>query len=167
MAANDPHARDSVIKTPLQLLTVMVLSLFTPVFGIIMLAQLVLSTVVPAAPSAPLTAEAVAQRIKPVASVAVADAAAAVSAAAAAAGGKADGKKVYDTTCTACHAQSVAGSPKMGDKAAWAPRLKTGMAALYASVMKGKGAMPAKGGNAALSEAELKAAVDYITSASK
>ncbi|MSQ72908.1 MAG: cytochrome c5 family protein [Betaproteobacteria bacterium] len=166
MAANDPHARDSPIKTPLQLLTVMVLSLFAPVFGIIMLTQFVLSTVLPAAPSAPLTAEAVAQRIKPVASVAVADAAPAVSAAAAA-GGKADGKKVYDGTCTACHAQSVAGSPKMGDKAAWAPRLKTGMAALYASAMKGKGAMPPMGGNAALSEAELKAAVDYITSASK
>lgn len=76
--------------------------------------------------------------------------------------GKLDGKKIYDTSCLACHAAGVAGAPKAGDKAAWAPRLKTGMNALYANALKGKGAMPAKGGNAALSEAELKAAVDYL-----
>jgi cytochrome c5 len=78
-----------------------------------------------------------------------------------------DGKKVYDTTCMACHATGAAGAPKLGDKAAWAPRLKTGADALYASVLKGKGAMPAKGGNAALSDAEVKAGVDYMTAAAK
>ena len=86
-----------------------------------------------------------------------------------AAGGaaKTDGKKVYDTTCAACHVAGVAGAPKAGDKAAWAPRLKAGMNALYANALKGKNAMPAKGGNAALSEAEVKAAVDYLAGLAK
>ncbi|MBL0289967.1 MAG: cytochrome c5 family protein [Betaproteobacteria bacterium] len=86
---------------------------------------------------------------------------------AAAAPAAADGKKVYDTACVACHATGVAGAPKFADKAAWAPRLKTGADALYASALKGKGAMPAKGGNAALSDAEVKASVDYMTAAAK
>ena len=67
----------------------------------------------------------------------------------------------------ACHATGVAGAPKFGDKAAWAPRLKTGMDALYTAALKGKAAMPAKGGNAALSDAEVKASVDYMTAAAK
>lgn len=89
------------------------------------------------------------------------------AAAAAPAAGKADGKKIYETTCVACHAAGVAGAPKAGDKAAWAPRLKTGMNALYASALKGKNAMPPKGGNNALADAEVKAAVDYLTGLAK
>ena len=79
----------------------------------------------------------------------------------------ADGKAVYDGTCSVCHAAGVANAPKLGDKAAWAPRIKTGAEALYASVLKGKGAMPPKGGNAALADADVKAAVDYIVAGSK
>ena len=94
-------------------------------------------------------------------------AAAAAVPVAAAAPAAVDGKKVYDTVCMACHATGVAGAPKFGDKAAWAPRLKTGNDALYASSLKGKAAMPAKGGNTALSDAEVKAAVDYMTSAAR
>jgi cytochrome c5 len=86
---------------------------------------------------------------------------------AAAAPAAADGKKVYDTACMACHATGAAGAPKFGDKTAWTPRLKTGADALYASALKGKGAMPAKGGNAALSDADVKAGVDYMTAAAK
>jgi len=71
----------------------------------------------------------------------------------------ADGKEVYKKSCAVCHA---ALSPKLGDKAAWEPRLKQGTDALVASVLKGKGAMPAKGGNATLSEADIKSAVDYM-----
>jgi len=78
-----------------------------------------------------------------------------------------DGKKVYDTTCTACHTAGVANAPKPGDKAAWAARIKQGMDALVQSALKGKGAMPPKGGNASLSEAELRAAVDFMVSQSK
>jgi len=92
---------------------------------------------------------------------------AAMTATAPAAAGKPDGKKVYDTTCMACHAAGVAGAPKFGDKAAWAPRLKTGVDALYASSLKGKAAMPPKGGNTALPDADVKAAVDYMVAAAK
>lgn len=74
----------------------------------------------------------------------------------------AKGKSIYDASCTACHATGVAGAPRAGDKAAWAPRLKAGKDALYANVMKGKGAMPPKGGNASLADADIKAAVDYL-----
>jgi cytochrome c5 len=94
-------------------------------------------------------------------------AATAAGAPAAAAPGKPDGKAVYTAACAACHAAGIAGAPKAGDKAAWAPRLKTGMDALYASSLKGKGAMPAKGGNASLSDADVKAAVDYLSGLAK
>jgi cytochrome c5 len=79
----------------------------------------------------------------------------------------AEGKAVYDQTCVACHMQSVAGSPKLGDKTAWAPRIDTGMDLLVQSVLKGKGAMPPKGGNASLSEAQVRAAVEFMVSQSK
>jgi cytochrome c5 len=79
----------------------------------------------------------------------------------------ADGKAVYDQTCVACHAVSVAGSPRLGDKAAWAPRIQQGMDQLVQSVLKGKGAMPPKAGNSALSDAQVRAAVEFIVSQSK
>jgi cytochrome c5 len=66
----------------------------------------------------------------------------------------------------ACHAAGVAGSPKFGDKDAWAPRIKTGLDMLTASVIKGKGAMPPKGGSAA-SDTDIRAAVEYMVSAAK
>mgnify|MGYP003633306711 CR=1 FL=1 len=70
-----------------------------------------------------------------------------------------DGKEVYAKSCAGCHAVL---SPKLGDKTAWELRLKQGADALMTSVLKGKGTMPAKGGNASLSEADIKAAVDYM-----
>ena len=85
----------------------------------------------------------------------------------AAAQDKGAGKATYDKTCALCHGPGLAGAPKFGDKAAWAPRIKTGTDALVASVIKGKGAMPPKGGGAALSDAEIKAAVEYIIAQSK
>jgi cytochrome c5 len=74
----------------------------------------------------------------------------------------ADGKAVYSQTCAACHANGVANAPKLADKAAWEPRVKAGKDLLIVSVLKGKGAMPPKGGNASLSEEDVRAAVDYI-----
>jgi cytochrome c oxidase subunit 2 len=85
----------------------------------------------------------------------------------AAAPAKADGKATYDTVCMACHSTGAAGAPKYGDKAAWAPRLKQGQPALYAAALKGKGAMPPKGGNTTLSDDAVKAAVDYMAAAAK
>ena len=79
----------------------------------------------------------------------------------------ADGKTVYETTCAMCHAAGVAGAPKFGDKAAWAPRIAQGKPALYNSALHGKNAMPPKGGNAALSDDAVKAAVDYMAAQAK
>jgi cytochrome c5 len=93
--------------------------------------------------------------------------AAAKVAATAPAAGNANGKKIYESTCVACHGAGVAGAPKAGDKAAWALRLKAGTEALYASALNGKGAMPPRGGNKDLADAEVKAAVDYIASLAK
>ncbi|MBZ0125091.1 MAG: c-type cytochrome, partial [Rhodocyclaceae bacterium] len=86
---------------------------------------------------------------------------------AAAAPAAGNGKKVYDMACVACHASGVAGAPKFGDKAAWAPRLATGLDALTTSVIKGKGAMPPKGGNASIPDADIRAAVEYMAAAAK
>jgi cytochrome c5 len=77
------------------------------------------------------------------------------------------GKSTFDGVCTACHGTGVAGAPKLGDKAAWAPRIKAGKDALYTSALHGKGAMPPKGGNPAIADADVKAAVDYMVSAAK
>ena len=74
----------------------------------------------------------------------------------------ADGKAVYDKSCKGCHS---AMKPKMGDKEAWAPLIKQGAGTLTASVVKGKGMMPPKGG--AASETDVKAAVEYVISQNK
>ena len=79
----------------------------------------------------------------------------------AASGAWADGQAVYNQNCGVCH-NNIA--PKLGDKAAWAPRIKQGSDALVANVIKGKGAMPARGGHANLSDADIKVAVEYIES---
>ena len=71
------------------------------------------------------------------------------------------GEALYKQACTVCHAGGIAGAPKSGDTAAWAARVGNGVDALTASVLKGKGAMPPRGGSAA-SDAEIKAAVEYM-----
>jgi cytochrome c5 len=77
------------------------------------------------------------------------------------------GKKVYDSACVACHASGVAGAPKFGDRAAWGPRLAGGLDALTASAIKGKGAMPPKGGNTSIPDADIRAAVEHMAAAAK
>lgn len=74
----------------------------------------------------------------------------------------ADGKAVFENNCVACHGSGIAGAPKLGDAAQWGPRIKAGVASLHNSALKGKNAMPAKGGNPGLSDADVKAAVDYM-----
>jgi len=82
-----------------------------------------------------------------------------------------NGQQVYLTTCVACHDAGIAGAPKLGDKGQWAKHVAKGLDALYASALNGvqgsTGAMPAKGGNPALSNAEVRAAVDYMVARSK
>jgi cytochrome c5 len=117
----------------------------------------------PAAPKQPAKPAAAQQQAQAPAAQQQAEAPATAAKPAAAA----DGKAVYDKLCFACHAQSVAGSPRLGDKEAWAPRLKQGADAMVQSVIKGKGAMPPKAGNPALTDAEIRAAVDFMASQSK
>jgi cytochrome c5 len=83
----------------------------------------------------------------------------------------AGGEGVYNTACTACHGAGIAGAPKSGDKAAWAPRIAQGKPVLYEHAIKGfqgkAGVMPAKGGNTTLSDDDVKAAVDYMVALNK
>ena len=119
-----------------------------------------------AAASAP---EAAAPAATPAAAAAPAPAAATAAPAAAAAPQASTGdvgKKVYDSTCQMCHAAGVAGAPKFGDKAAWAPRIAEGKAKMYDIALHGKGAMPPKGTYAG-SDDDVKAAVDYMAAAAK
>ncbi len=96
-------------------------------------------------------------RIQPVARFSLAKAEAE-----AAGGAPKDGPTVYNSVCGACHNTGAAGAPKIDDKGAWASRIGAGAAALYASAINGKGAMPPKGGAAKLSDDEIKGAVDYM-----
>ena len=81
-----------------------------------------------------------------------------------------DGKKIYNGICVACHGAGVAGAPRVGDKDGWAERIDKGATTLYANAINGlqgsSGVMPAKGGNPALSDDEIKAAVDYMVAQS-
>ena len=78
-----------------------------------------------------------------------------------------DGKGTYQSACLACHGTGAAGSPKFGDKAAWKNRIAQGNGTLFDHAINGFKGMPAKGGNASLSDAAVKAAVEYMVKGSK
>ena len=190
---SDEHHPDAIEQNidshPVKLAIVVVIGAVVLIVGIILLAQLAIAAYGSRSlkGDAAMRPERVAERISPVAKVAidpnapVAPPAAAAPAApvavaaipppaaggAAAKGAAGAGKKTFDSVCTACHTAGVAGAPKFGDKAAWAPRIAQGKDKLYHSALTGKNAMPAKGGNPSLSDADVKAAVDYMVSAAK
>jgi cytochrome c5 len=148
------HAHQSPIKTPRQLITVVVLAFVVPVILIILLATFVAGRSTSGAGSDALTPEAIADRLKPVGTVAFA-----------AAGGARtlqSGEAVYKLACAACHDAGLAGSPKTGDAAAWAPRLKQGFDAIVKHAVEGFKAMPPKGGNPDLDPIEVARAVAFI-----
>jgi cytochrome c5 len=101
-------------------------------------------------------------RIKPFGEVNIGTAPVAVASSAGA-----DGKGTYSASCAACHASGVAGSPKLGDKAAWKARIAQGESTLFDHAINGFKGMPAKGGNASLSDDDVKAAVTYMVDGSK
>ena len=82
-----------------------------------------------------------------------------------------DGAQVYDQSCAACHSSGIAGTPKLGDQVQWKARVAKGTQVLYVNALNGisspAGVMPAKGGNASLSDTDVKAAVDYIVAKAK
>lgn len=120
----------------------------------------------PAAAGAPAAPVAEAPAAAAPAAVVVAAPAPAVAAAAATTVAAGAGEALYKQACAACHVAGVAGAPKFGDKAGWAARLGAGVDGLTASVIKGKGAMPPKGGSTA-SDAEIRASVEYMVAAVK
>lgn len=117
----------------------------------------------PAAAPAPTAAPAPAAPAAP----AAAAPAPATPATAPAATAKVDGKAVYEKACNVCHGAGIAGAPKAGDKAAWAPRIAQGKATLHEHAIKGIRGMPAKGGNPSLTDDEVKAAVDMMVGMAK
>ena len=158
MSANDhTTAHEEVhtgpIKTPQQLLVAVFFSFVVPVFAIIGLVYYVTSADKPMA-GADDGGRAIAQRIQKIGMVEIRDANRPLRA----------GEEVYKAQCIACHAAGVAGSPKFGDAAAWAPRIATGYDALLNSALKGKGAMAAQGGGD-FQNVEIGRAVVYMTAA--
>lgn len=72
------------------------------------------------------------------------------------------GKEIVETQCVKCHGEGIGGAPKIGDRAAWIPRLKQGLDTLIASAIHGHGAMPPRGGMADLTDPEIRSAVIYM-----
>jgi len=79
----------------------------------------------------------------------------------------AHGQQIYRQSCAVCHDKGIAGAPKLGDATAWSARLAQGMDVLYSTALRGKGAMPAKGGNPSLADSDVKAAVDFMAAQSR
>ncbi len=156
MAEHDEHS--SFIKTPQQLITVVVLSFVVPILGIIMIVQLVLNK--PKADPGALTPEAVAARIQPVGKVEFGAAGAAAGA------GPRSGEEIVKTVCAACHVAGVANAPKIGDKAGWAASLKRGLPEMLKTVISGKGAMPPRAGAADATDLELTRAIIHMANQS-
>ena len=146
-----PH--EGPIKTPKQLIWAVFFSFVVPIIAIILLVNFVASAIKPAAGSDGLGAEAVAMRLQPVGHVEIKDASDVAS--------LKTGEQVYTAQCSACHGTGAAGAPKLGDEAAWAPRVKTGYDALLHSALAGKGAMGAQGGGD-FSDFEVARAVVYM-----
>lgn len=162
--SNQPPAEEhieeheSLIKTPKQLIVTVVLSFVVPIVIILLLVNWVTTGTRPAAGSDSLGPEATALRIAPVAKIEIIDASAPKV--------LQSGEQVYKAACAGCHAAGVAGAHKFADKTAWAPVIATGLDSMVSSVIKGKGAMPARGGNPTLDDLEIARAVVYMTNAS-
>ena len=152
----EEHA--SPIKTPQQLIVVVVLSFVVPVAAILLLVKLITGGMDIDPTSSAMSEEAIANRLKPVGEVSVA------AATDQGTEGASAGEQLFNTVCQACHAAGLAGAPKTGDKAAWDPRVAQGTDTLYASAINGKNAMPAKGGAAGSPDTDIKAAVDIMVS---
>ncbi len=147
---SDDHT--SFIKTPKQLVIVVLLAFAIPITLIGLLSQLVTGV---RPETTDDTETGVLNRIKPVGEVTLAEASAPK--------GSMTGEQVYQTVCKTCHESGIAGAPKFGDQGAWAPRLKQGVDTLYAHALKGtdKG-MPPKGGNPDLADVEVERAVVFM-----
>ena len=180
MSGTEDEGHSSAIKTPKQLITVLLAAFIFPIAIIMLLAEFVTGDIPIDLNNPVFSDENVAKRLKPVGTLVFADSpqvdekpkgitqtASPVAAPVTAADSGDKIKATYTASCAACHTTGAAGAPKLGDKSTWAPRIKSGIDTLYNSAIKGKNAMPAKGGNASLSDADVKAVVDYMVSQAK
>jgi cytochrome c5 len=159
---SDPHhspsehedeAHEGPVKTVKQLIAAVIFAFIIPIAVIVLLVSNVGSNPQPAAGSDGMGPEATARRIQPVAKVEVKDASDVAS--------LKTGEQVYGAQCVACHGAGLAGAPKFGDAAAWAPRIAQGYETLLTSALKGKGAMGAQGGGD-FSDFEISRAVVHM-----
>ena len=146
---------------------------FIIVFGLV---NIILSTMQDVAknvvPPASMADKDVSERIKPIAQVNIGEppvvVAAVVTAEPATSGASGDaGAKIVKNTCALCHRTGMMNSPKLGDAEGWAPRIEQGIETLYSNAINGFNMMPARGGNAGLSDGDVKAAVDHMLSLNK
>ena len=154
---SDTHNdHDTPIKTPKQLIVAILAAILVPIIIIVLLASFVTGNKTVGEGSAAQTPEAIAARLKPVAdeNFTVKDGSAPKVLIA--------GADVYKTTCFACHGAGLAGAPKVGDKAAWGPRIAAGYSKLVEHAITGIRAMPAKGGNPDLDDLEVASAVVFM-----
>jgi len=159
MSTLDEHS--SFIKTPQQLVVVVLMAFLVPIIGILLLVSLVLNE--PAADPGAMAPQAVAARIQPVGRVEFA----AVGGAGGAGAAKRSGEDIVKTSCGACHTPpGVANAPRIGDKAAWAKLAREGLPSLMKTAIAGRGAMPPRGGVSDLSDDELASAIVYMASQS-
>lgn len=177
---SDPQIEEHspLIKTPRQLVIVILMAFLVPILGIVLLVQLITGGMDVDRASLAMTEQAIAARLKPVGEVVIRDANSPapiaavtsdspIAAPGAAAGDASDGEKVYKSVCTACHGTGIAGAPKVGDKAVWKARIAQGGDTLYTHAIKGIRMMPPKGGATSASDADVKAAVDYMVAHSR
>ncbi|VCU68275.1 Cytochrome c-555 [Pigmentiphaga humi] len=154
--AQHTHAEghESPIRTPRQLITLVVLAFLVPIITILLLVNFVVSGTKSNAGSDAQSPEAIIARIKPVGDFELRDAN----------GPRVfqTGEAVYKAVCTTCHAAGVAGAPKFGDSGSWAKFIAQGWDAMLQVAIHGKGAMPAKGGNPDLDDFEVARAVAYM-----
>ncbi len=113
-----------------------------------------------------MSEDAIRERVKPVGEVCV-EGMTCGAAAPAVAAAERSGEQVYQAACIGCHGTGAAGAPKIGDAAAWAPRIDQGMDTLISHAINGIRVMPPRGGCAGCSDDELKSAVEYMVESSK
>ncbi len=153
----DEEGHTSFIKTPRQLIIVVLLALLVPIVIIVLLASYVVNESRIGAGSDSMMPESIEARIRPVAGFELRDASAPQVAR--------SGEDVYKAACGACHAAGVAGAPKHADNGSWSARIANGLESLVNSALKGKGAMPPQGGGE-FSDVEVAKAVVYMANAS-
>ena len=158
MSENHSEEHESPIKTPKQLIIVVVLAFVVPIGLIVLLSQLVTTGLKTGDKNSAASDAAVAARLKPVGQVEVTDPNAPKV--------EKSGKEIVEAVCSACHGSGALGAPKIGDKAAWAPHIGLGLDHLAQMAIKGNKAMPPRGGNPDLSDTEVARAIVFMANQS-